>query len=116
MNRLIVLTKDFEKKINSFIAKNKLDAEDFEDFKRELAENPELGDVIPGTGGVRKIRLKSSSKGKSGGFRICYFDRPVKNRVYLIVIYPKNEQEDITTEEKKYLKELTTILKAGNKK
>jgi hypothetical protein len=76
-----------------------------------LAENPSLGDMISGTGGVRKTRLKSSSRGKRGGFRVCYVDLANKERLYLLLIYPKNEQENLTMEDKKVLKELVDILK-----
>lgn len=84
---------------------------DFDELKTELAKNPTRGDLIAGTYGCRKIRLKSSSKGKSGGFRICYFDMSEINELYLIFIYPKNEQENITAEDKDILKKLVTILK-----
>ncbi|KIC73720.1 hypothetical protein DB42_BR00010, partial [Neochlamydia sp. EPS4] len=74
MIRNIVQTKIFEEEIARLIKKRKLKKEDFEDFKKSLAENPEQGDVIIGTGGIRKARLKSSSKGKKGGFRVCYLN------------------------------------------
>ena len=66
MKRQIVQTKAFEKEVKSLISKRKLSDDDFEDFKKSLAENPEQGDVIPGTGGIRKVRLKSASTRKKG--------------------------------------------------
>jgi hypothetical protein len=54
MERQIVQTTTFEKEVAALIAKNKLLKVDFEDFKKDLAENPEAGDVIAGTGGIRK--------------------------------------------------------------
>jgi hypothetical protein len=77
---------------------------DFDSLKKTLVTNPEQGDLIPGTGGVRKIRVKSSSKGKRGGFRVCYFDDPEREELFLMLIYSKNEREDITPDEKKFLK------------
>lgn len=74
MKRQIIPTKSFEDEILTLIAKRKLKQKDFEDFKKDLAENPEQGDVISGTGGIRKARLKSASKGKRGGFRVCYLN------------------------------------------
>jgi len=88
---------------------------DYDSFKIDLAKNPASGDLIIGTGGIRKTRLKSSSKGKSGGFRVCYLDVPQTEELFLILIYPKNEREDLAPEEKKILKELVKQLK-GNKK
>jgi hypothetical protein len=71
-----------------------------------------MGDMIQGTGGVRKTRLRSASKGKSGGFRVCYYFHDVgSGRIYLITIYPKNEKEDLDPSEKKELKELVEIIK-----
>ncbi|MFS8562847.1 MAG: type II toxin-antitoxin system RelE/ParE family toxin [Rhabdochlamydiaceae bacterium] len=100
--REIIQTKVFSKKVVELVKAHKLKSEDFEVFKRVIAENPEMGDTIQGTGGIRKARLKSASKGKSGGFRVCYYFHDVDmGRVYLITLYPKNEQEDITADEKK---------------
>jgi hypothetical protein len=62
---------------------------------------------------VRKARLKSSSRGKSGGFRVCYYDVTQKGKIYLLLIYPKNVQEDLTPEDKKTLKELVNILRGA---
>lgn len=71
-----------------------------------------MGDVIQGTGGVRKTRLKSASKGKSGGFRVCYYFHHLKTgKIYLITIYPKNEKDDISPDEKRELKALADIIK-----
>lgn len=66
------------------------------DFKKSLAENPEQGDVITGTGGIRKIRLKSASKGKSGGFRVCYLNIEDQLILFLLFIYAKNEKENLS--------------------
>ncbi len=88
--------------------------EDYDEFTEELAKNPEIGDVIPGTSGVRKVRLKSASKGKRGGFRVCYFYLQAKERIYLFYIFGKNEQENITEEEKKVLRDLANYFKRGS--
>jgi len=84
---------------------------DFEDLKKSLAKDPEQGELIPGTGGVRKTRLKSATKGKRGGFRICYFDDPKRKELFLMKIYPKNEQENLSPEEKKALKAFANTVK-----
>lgn len=115
MNREIIETKNFTKNLNLLLKKRQLLDEDYADFKKELAEHPDSGDIVSGTGGVRKIRLKSASRGKSGGFRVCYYDISHKDRIYLIAIYPKNEQENLSMEDKKMLKELVSILRGINK-
>lgn len=111
MKAQIVQTKDFEDEVSSLIKKRKLKKEDFEDFKKNLAENPEQGDVIAGTGGIRKTRLKSISKGKRGGFRVCYLNVEDRLILFLLFIYSKNEQEDISKEEKIELKQLAEAIK-----
>ena len=72
MKRKITQTRQFSKAVDDLIKKRQLLHDDFEEFKRELAEHPEMGDLVTGTGGLRKIRLKSASRGKSGSFRVCY--------------------------------------------
>jgi hypothetical protein len=111
MKALIIPTPDFTHQANKLIAKRKLLAEDLANLKKELTQYPELGDLVPGTGGIRKIRLKSSSKGKSGGFRLCYFYYSHKYELYLIMIYAKNEQENLSADQKQNLKKIIELIK-----
>ena len=67
MKRRITQIRSFKKAVDKFIGKNKLLNKDFEEFKDDLTKNPEMGDLIPGAGGVRKTRLKSASKGNAVG-------------------------------------------------
>ena len=114
MKRQIVQTRSFERDVKSLISKRKLSECDFEDFKKSLAENPDQGDVIPGTGGIRKIRLKSSTKGKRGGFRVCYLNVEGRLILFLLFIYSKNDQENLSPAEKKELKQLAEAIKRGD--
>lgn len=109
--RTIIETRGFSKKIDKFFSERKILKEDFEVLKKSLVKDPEQGDLISGTGGVRKIRLKSSTKGKRGAFRICYFDDPGRGELFLMQIYPKNEQENILQDEKRALKEFSEMVK-----
>jgi hypothetical protein len=111
----IYQARPFTKELERLLNKKSLLPEDFEKFKIELKKDPKIGDLIRETGGVRKIRLKSSSKGKSGGFRICYFYYQMLENVYLLMIYPKNEQDDLSAEQKKALKEVTNEIKKTKK-
>lgn len=70
-----------------------------------------MGDVISGTGGIRKTRLKSATKGKSGGFRVCYLNIDNKLIIILLFIYPKNEQENLSSAQKANLKKIAESLK-----
>ena len=107
----ITETTAFSNKIADLLARHSLLLDDYKDLKRELAENPEKGDILTGTGGVRKIRLKSASRGKRGGFRVCYFYYVLANTIYLIHVFQKNEQENLSAEEKKVLKSITNTIK-----
>jgi hypothetical protein len=109
--RRVVEVTGFSRKIDQFLSERKVLKEDFDNLKKSLAKDPEGGALIPGTGGVRKIRLKSATKGKRGGFRVCYFDDPERGELFLLKIYPKNEQEDLSADEKKLLKEFSNMVK-----
>ena len=85
-------------------------------IKDEILKEPLKGKIITGTGGIRKLRVgdKKEGRGKSGSFRILYFDLPDKNVTYLVLIYKKSEIENITAAEKKQLKQLIEVLKDEN--
>ena len=72
----------------------------------QLAANPELGDVMPGTGGFRKARWADARRGKGrrGGLRIIYFYFESEQQIWLMTLYGKDEASDLTTNEKKDLK------------
>jgi mRNA-degrading endonuclease RelE of RelBE toxin-antitoxin system len=79
-----------------------------------IAKNPLAGDVIPGTGGARKVRWQSDEHcGKRGGARIIYYYHDDEMPIYLFTAYKKNQRETITAEEKKILyKIIKSIVKA----
>lgn len=77
-----------------------------------LLLSPDEGDLIKGTGGIRKIRIGTNGRGKSGSVRVCYFDIPEANIIYLITAYAKNEQSNLTKEECADLRKLTAKLKS----
>ena len=76
-----------------------------------LLKNPKIGSVIAGTGGIRKIRIPVENTGKRGGGRVLYVDIEVKECIYLLDVYTKNEKIDLTKKEQKILKKLVSILK-----
>ena len=85
------------------------------DLQAALLKNPKVGDVIKGTGGLRKIRvpMENLGKGKRSGARVLYIDIELKECIYFINVYSKDEQDDLTEDEKKAFKALVTILKEG---
>ena len=66
-----------------------------------LLENPRKGVVIEGLAGIRKLRIKLEGRGKSGGGRVIYLDVLEKEKIYLLFAYPKNIQEDLTSEQRR---------------
>ena len=69
--------------------------------------------MIPGSGGVRKLRWAAKGKGKRGGARIIYVYVVVAGRVYLIRCYAKNVKADLTADEKKQLRQIAAHLKGA---
>ena len=76
-----------------------------------LSANPKAGDLMQGTGGVRKLRWAASNRGKSGGVRVIYYYHSDRIPLYLLTVFAKNERADLSQQERSDLKELTTLLK-----
>ena len=81
-----------------------LTADELFGLMRKLAKSPEAGDVIPGSGGCRKLRFAAKGKGSRGGARVIYFYRSHAGQILLLEIYAKNEKEDLSASELKTLK------------
>ena len=102
------------KEVPSFTAKWKalgLTDEDLRLLENILLKNPKTGDAISGTGGIRKIRIPIEDTGKRSGGRVIYVDIEIKECIYLLNVYEKNEKTDLTEKEKKMLKKLVDVLK-----
>ena len=69
-----------------------------------LLQHPKLGNVIQGTGRLRKMRFPYEHRGKSGSVRICYVDFEEYERIYLFAVFAKNEQENLSSAECTILK------------
>jgi len=72
----------------------------------ELQVNPDAGDIIQGTYGVRKIRVARGGKGKRGGARVLYYFRDAHEIIYLMYAYAKSQQADVTPEGKRMLRRM----------
>ena len=101
----ILETSFFTKQINELLTD-----EDYMLLQRALVINPLRGAVIPGGGGLRKIRWRIDGKGKSGGIRIIYYYVSSDNRVFMVHAYAKGVKDDLT---KKELAILRKLMKAG---
>ena len=78
-----------------------------------LANHPDVGDEIPGTGGCRKIRFAASGKGKRGGYRVITFFTGRSIPLFLLTMYAKGERSDLNKAEVNALKDLTKRLVAS---
>jgi hypothetical protein len=96
-------------------AEKLLTVEEREDLLFYLAIHSELGDEIPGTGGVRKLRFSARSKGRSGGVRVIYYFFDGENPLYAILLYGKNEQANLTSEQKRAVSAFAETAKAAAK-
>ena len=80
--------------------------DEYRKIQLALVLRPEAGKIIPGSGGLRKIRWKSSGSGKRGGLRLIYFWDVQEDRIYMLLIYKKSMQEDLTPSQLKILRNL----------
>jgi len=76
-----------------------------------MMRDPEMGDLIAGTGGMRKVRWALSGKGKRGGARVIYFWRVTQSQIIFLMIYGKGAKTDLTPWEKRKLKKAAEALK-----
>jgi hypothetical protein len=93
--------------------KARADDELYRALQNEIAEQPDKGKVMPGCGGLRKLRFADPArgKGKRGGLRIVYLYIPEASRMDFFDVYDKNEKDDLTPKEKKLLAELAKTVR-----
>jgi hypothetical protein len=83
-----------------------LDDDGFAELQRYLATNPEAGDMVPGAGGIRKLRWKDlrRGKGRRGGLRVIYYCFLSEQEIWLLTLYDKDEAADLTKDERGQLR------------
>ncbi len=91
-------------------AEGLLSDEELRTLQNALVSDLERGPIIPGTGGLRKIRVALPGGGKSGGARVVYYPMRRRDRVYLVLVYPKNVQATLSGEQKRRLRHLARQL------
>ena len=107
MNRTFIEVPQFTKKWKEL----GLSDESLWELQNILLKNPKAGDTIQGTGGLRKIRIPLENTGKRGGGRVLYVDIELKETIYFVNVYTKNEKDDLTEDEKKAFKAVIKFLK-----
>ena len=84
--------------------------DEYADLQNVLVENPERGDIIRGSGGLRKLRFALPGRGKSGGARVIYYWLRNDAQIYMLLIYPKSKKDDLTDRETALLREFVKEL------
>ena len=106
-------TKAFQRKVTGLLSeREKADLIDY------LAEHPSAGDLIQGTGGIRKLRWAQAGRGKSGSVRVIYYFHSEMMPLYLLTVFGKNEKSNLSKEERndlaKAVRELVAIWRRRN--
>ena len=83
-------TKLFTRQVNDYLSDDEL-----RDLQSALIADPEAGDIVPGSGGVRKLRWAARGRGKRGGYRVIYYLKPAQGVIWMLTIYPKNVTDNI---------------------
>jgi hypothetical protein len=107
MEREFVILPEFDRQWT----KLGLDDDDLARLQNQIKKYPQLGAVIRGTGGVRKLRFAFENRGKSGSTRVLYVDLVISDMVMLLTAYAKSAKNSLTDAEKNEIKALVSLLK-----
>ena len=83
-----------------------LDDEEYSSLQQYMIQNPEVGDVVPGSGGVRKLRWQRAGMGKRGGLRVIYYVRYAPNEFWMLTLYTKSKFDNVPSHILKQLLEV----------
>ncbi len=108
MRDIFVESLEFTEWVEAYLTDEGLAA-----LQRVLLRDPQAGDVMPGCGGLRKLRIadRRRGKGKRGGVRVIYLHVPEPNLIYLITVYGKDQKDDLSPDDKKLYRQLAEVLK-----
>jgi hypothetical protein len=83
-----------------------LEDDDYARLQGYLADHPDVGDVMEGTGGLRKVRVAMAGRGKSAGARVIYYHFVPNSHIAMLLIFAKNERENLATDQRKALQKI----------
>lgn len=95
----------FETSFFTRLIQKLISEEEYRLLQLQLSVRPESGDIIKGSGGIRKLRWTGSGRGKRGGIRVIYYYFTKDEQIYMLYAYPKNEKDDVTADQLKQLKQ-----------
>jgi len=101
---VIIETPIFTNKISALLSD-----EEYRAFQSALVETPSSGNIIQGSGGIRKIRWGASGRGKKGGVRIIYYWATRNDQIFMLYAYAKNERDDLTKDQLSMLREVVVL-------
>jgi hypothetical protein len=112
MNKTFVETREFTEWVKEYMCDEAL-----ADCQRELLHDPETGSVMPGCGGLRKMRVADPrrGKGKRGGVRVIYLHIEEADQIHLITVYGKDQKDDVSATDRKLYRQLVRILKGHHR-
>ncbi len=84
-----------ETKLFTRLVQEYLSDDEYQELQKLLIEQPEAGSVIPGSGGVRKLRWRAAGRGKRGGYRVIYFTKMEQSLIWMLTMYAKNVKDEI---------------------
>jgi hypothetical protein len=90
---------------------NLVSDQEYAEFQKQLLLQPEQGDVIPGTGGLRKTRLRLPGRGKRGGARVIYLRLPQQEAMVLFYVYTKAANENLNPDQLRRLRNAVAVIK-----
>ncbi len=98
---IIIETSIFTRRVTQLLSDD-----EYRELQATLVERPKAGPVIPGSGGIRKLRWSASGRGKRGGARVIYYWATEQERILMLLIYAKNESDDLTQDQIKTLRQI----------
>jgi len=98
---VVIETQVFTKRVQALLTD-----EEYRDFQNFLAEHPDIGNIIQGSGGLRKVRWAAKGHGKRGGARVIYYWAVEKDRLFMLFIFAKNERADLSAAQIKALRRI----------
>ncbi len=98
---VIIETSVFTRQVQKLLNDNA-----YRDLQIALAERPDMGVVIVGSGGLRKVRWAAQGRGKRGGVRVIYYWIVEQDRLLMLLMYPKSERDNLTREQVKMLRKI----------